>query len=239
MFDIIPRFELIQRSGITLEEIDWFIINSLSKPYQRETLELLDIPTDKILESDRHTYIQATELIVPSFPGYLDWIPQGTIKFLRQTFLPHITLAKTDIQNKIYICRAKAKNRQLVNELEVDELLHNQGFKTVFLEEMTVLEQVAVFANAEAIVAPHGSGLTNIVFCSPHTKIIELFSPHYIRTDYWMLGQHLQLEHYYSIGEVFDCSTLRHLMYQNALAEDIAVNLSSLALILKTAGIIP
>jgi tetratricopeptide (TPR) repeat protein/capsular polysaccharide biosynthesis protein len=233
MFDIIPRFELIQRSGITLEEIDWFIINSISKPYQQETLELLGIPTDKILESDRHSYVQATELIVPSFPGYLDWVPQGTIKFLRQTFLPHITIAKADIQNKIYISRAKAKNRQVVNESEVNEFLDNQGFQTIFLEEMTVLEQVTVFANADIIVAPHGSGLTNLVFCSPDTKIVELFAPNYIRTDYWMISQQLHLEHYYLVGRNFDCPTLRNLMYQNPLTEDIWVDIAALKLILQ------
>jgi tetratricopeptide (TPR) repeat protein/capsular polysaccharide biosynthesis protein len=233
MFDIIPRFELIQRSGIKLEEIDWFIINSLGKSYQQETLELLGIPTDKILESDRHNYVQATELIVPSFPGYMDWVPPGTIKFLRQTFLPQITITKTETQNKIYISREKAKNRQVVNESEVNEFLHKQGFKTIFLEEMTVLEQITVFANADIIVAPHGSGLTNLVFCSPDTKIVELFAPNYIRTDYWMISQQLNLQHYYVVGRNFDCPTLRNLMYQNALTEDIWVDIAALNLILQ------
>lgn len=233
MFDIIPRIELIRRSEIKISEIDWFVVNSLSKSYQKETLDLLGIPTAKILESDRHSHIQATELIVPSFPGYLDWVPLGTIKFLRRTFLPKISLAKTNLGKRIYISRAKAKNRQIVNELEVNELLQGEGFQAIFLEEMSVLEQVAVFANAEVIVAPHGSGLTNLAFCSPNTKVIELFSPNYIRTDYWMISQQLQLQHYYVIGQGFDCLSLRNLMYQNALTEDIFVNISSLKLILR------
>jgi tetratricopeptide (TPR) repeat protein len=233
MFDILPRIELIQRSQIPLSEIDCFVVNSLSKPYQKETLELLNIPTQKILESDRHCHIQATELIVPSFPGYMDWIPPGTMKFLRQAFLPKINLAKTDLSKKIYISRAKAKNRQIINELEVEQLLTSQGFRTIFLEEMSVLEQVAIFANAEVIVAPHGSGLTNLVFCTPNTQVVELFSPHYQRTDYWMISQHLELKHYYLIGENFECLSLRNLMYQNSLTEDILVDITSLKLILN------
>ncbi|MGB5712405.1 MAG: glycosyltransferase 61 family protein, partial [Waterburya sp.] len=232
MFDIIPRLELLRRSEIKLQEIDWFVVNSLSKPYQKETLSLLGIDPNKIIESDRHSHIQATELIVPSFPGYLDWVSPGTIKFLRQAFLPQVSLAKTS-RTKIYVSRARAKNRQLVNEPEVGELLNKQGFKTVFLEEMSVLEQVAVFVNAEIIVAPHGSGLTNLVFCSPQTKVVELFSPNYLRTDYWMISQHLQLQHYYLVGQNFDCPSLRNLMYQNALTEDILVNIDSLKLILQ------
>jgi len=234
MFDIIPRIELIRLSGIKLAEIDWFVVNSLSKPYQKETLSILGIPETKIIESDLHSHIQATEMIVPSFPGYLDWVPEGTIKFLRQAFLAKINLANTNSGKRIYISRARAKNRQLINESEVEKLLNNQGFQTIFLEEMSVFEQVAVFANAEAIIAPHGSGLSNLVFCSPNTKVVEIFSPNYVRTDYWMISQQLQLQHYYLIGQSFDCSPLRSLMYQNALTEDILVNISSLQLILKT-----
>ena len=233
MFDILPRIELIERSKIELSEIDCFVVNSASKPFQKETLELLNIPSDKILESDLHSHIQATELIVPSFPGYMDWIPPGTIEFLRQKFLPRVNLAKTKTNKKIYISRAKAKNRQVVNEMEVNNLLTSRGFEIVFLEEMSVLEQVALFANAEVIVAPHGSGLTNLVFCSPDTKVVEFFSPNYQRTDYWTLGQHLELQYYYLVGENFECLPLRNLMYQNSLTEDIWINIASLKLILN------
>ena len=233
MFDVLPRIELIQRSQIKLSEIDCFVVNSVGKPFQKETLELLNIPAGKIIESDLHTHIQATELIVPSFPGYMDWIPPGTMQFLRQTFLPQVSLVKNKVNQKIYISRARAKNRQIVNELEVESLLINEGFKTIFLEEMSVLEQVAIFANTEIIVAPHGSGLTNLVFCAPNTKVVELFSPNYQRTDYWMISQHLELQHYYLIGENFECLSLRNLMYQNSLTEDILVNISSLKTILN------
>lgn len=146
--------------------------------------------------------------------------------------MSQVTLTKSNRQ-KIYVSRAKAKNRQLINELEVSQLLNSQGFQTVFLEEMSVLEQVAVFGNAETVVAPHGSGLTNLVFCQPDTTIVELFSPNYVRTDYWMISQQLQLQHYYVVGQNFDCLSLRNLMYQNALTEDILVSIDSLELVLQ------
>jgi len=239
MIDIIPRLEILRRSEIELEQIDWFLINNIDQPFQRETLTLLGIPLTKILPSDRYSHVRARELIVPSFPGHLDWVPPGTIQFLRQTFLSEIAKTKTKIKypERIYISRARARGRQVINEDEVINVLNNWGFQTVFLEEMSVLQQVALFANAKVIVCPHGSSLTNLVFCSPKTKIIELFSPHYIRTDYWILSQQLQLQHYYSVGQSFDCYPLRHLMYQNSLTEDIFVDLSSLRLILRAAGI--
>ena len=237
MFDILPQIELIRRSGIELETIDWFVVNSIAKPFQRETLEFLGIPEDKIIESDRHSHIQAEEMIVPSFPGYLDWVPPGTIKFLRQTFLTQISLEQSNDPERIYISRSRSANRQIINEDEVIALLSPLGFQTVYLEELSVLEQVVLFANAEIVIAPHGSGLTNLVFCSPNTTVVELFSPGYVRTDYWIISQQLQLQHYYVIGESFDCLPLRQVMYQNSLTEDILVNLESLKTILTAAEI--
>ena len=46
---------------------------------------------------------------------------------------------------------------------------------TVALEDLEFRDQVALFRDAETVVAPHGGGLTNLVFCDPGTKVIELF----------------------------------------------------------------
>jgi tetratricopeptide (TPR) repeat protein/capsular polysaccharide biosynthesis protein len=237
MFDVLPRIEILRRSGINLDEIDWFVVNSIEKPYQLETLKTLGIPKKKIIESDRYPLIKAQQLIVPSFPGHLDWVPPETIEFLRHTFLKKTPFKRTILPERIYISRANAKYRQVLNEEEVTELLSRYGFTTVYLETMTVAEQAALFANARAIVAPHGAGLSNLVFCREQSLIIELFSPNYVRTDYWMISHYLKLKHYYIVGESFDCYPLRQLMYQNSLTEDILVNLHSLTSALQVAGL--
>ena len=238
MFDILPRLKLISESGISWDTIDWFVVNNIEKDFQTETLNYLEVPEEKIIISDHNSHIQADELIVPSFPGYLDWVPQGTIDFLRQTFLPKKSLGSVEYFQKVYISRSRARARHVINEKEVIEQLAPLGFQTVFLEEMSILEQVALFANAKVIISPHGSSLTNLVFCSRDTTVIELFSPHYLRTDYWIIAQQLQLKYYYCLGEVFDCKFLRDLMYQHSLTEDILINLNSLKLILKLAGVV-
>jgi hypothetical protein len=74
-----------------------------------------------------------------------------------------------------------------------------------------------------------------LVFCSAGTKVIELFSPNYIRHYFWVISQQLQLEHYYLVGEAIACDPIRNLMYQNSLSEDIWVNLAALKLALDQA----
>jgi len=230
MIDVLPRIGILRQSGVELEEIDWFVVNSREKAYQRETLESLGIPLEKVIESDRHPHIIAENLIVPSFAGELDWPGWGSIEFLRDNFLPG---EKGSYPDKIYISRAQAKYRQVINEQAVRKVLSKYGFTTVLLEEMSVAQQAALFASAKIIVTPHGAGMTNIVFCRKGTKIVEFFSPRYVRSDYWVISQQLGLKHYYLLSENFQCSFIRQLMYQTPLVEDILVPLNSLKAVLE------
>ncbi|WP_442935781.1 glycosyltransferase family 61 protein [Nostoc sp.] len=61
--------------------------------------------------------------------------------------------------------------------------------------------QAKTLSNAEVIVAPHGAGLTNLIFCSQGTKVIEIFSPHYLNLTYWGLSNLMKLDYYYIISE--------------------------------------
>ncbi|MBE9041474.1 tetratricopeptide repeat protein, partial [Oscillatoriales cyanobacterium LEGE 11467] len=225
MVDILPRVEILRRSQIDWNQVDGFLVNQNQQPFQRETLSKLGIPPEKIIQSDRHSHIQARQLIVPSFSGYLGWASPETIDFLRQSFLPAAisTFSQTDCHfpDRIYINRADAKYRHLFNEGEIVRQLEAWGFVSVALETMSFFEQILLFHRAKVIVAPHGSGLTNILFCQPNAQIVELTSPNYIRHYYRAISQHLNLQHDYVVGELFTSRFLRDLIYPSTLAEDI------------------
>ena len=227
MIDVLPRIGVLARSGIVWEHIDWFVVNSVTKPFQNETLTTLGIPCEKIIESDRMPHIKASMLVVPSFPGHLDWVPQGTIDFLRQSFM---TPSASDGYRRIYVSRAGAKYRQVVNESEIITLLEQYGFVSLSLETLSVAEQAAIFAEADVIVSPHGAALTNLVFCQPGTKVLELFAPNYLRTDYWMISHQLKLDHYYIKGSGFQGAFILKLMHQSALTEDMWIDPEALYL---------
>jgi capsular polysaccharide biosynthesis protein len=76
----------------------------------------------------------------------------------------------------IYIARADAFKRRLVNEHEVVEALSPLGFRWVVLDGMALRDQVALFSRARCVVAPHGAGLANLVFSPPGTRVVEILS---------------------------------------------------------------
>jgi capsular polysaccharide biosynthesis protein/tetratricopeptide (TPR) repeat protein len=224
MVDILPRLELLQRSGVNLASIDWFWINDPQAHFQQETLRILGIPPEKVLASDRHPHIQA-QLMVPAFPGHLGWLEPWALKFLRQTFLPAAT---TPCHERIYISRSNAHHRRLLNEAAVLDCLEPLGFVAVHLESLSLAEQIALFAHAKVIIAPHGGGLTNTIFCTPGACVIELVAPRYIRHYYWVISQQLGLRHFFIKGAAFACSPIQQLMYPSPLMEDIWLDIDAL-----------
>jgi len=79
-----------------------------------------------------------------------------------------------DFKSKIYIRREDANYRKILNEADLISKLRKQGFEIINPQHFEILEQMKIFSNAEVIVAPHGSNISNIIFCKKGTKIIEI-----------------------------------------------------------------
>jgi hypothetical protein len=75
---------------------------------------------------------------------------------------------------RVYISRAKATRRVLVNEEAVWSLLEPAGFERVFMEDLTFTEQVQLMKETAILFAPHGAGLTNMLFCPPGCHVVEM-----------------------------------------------------------------
>jgi tetratricopeptide (TPR) repeat protein len=233
MFDVITRFDLLQRSGL-IETIDKFVVNASDSSYQAETLDTLGIPEDKLLESRCNLHITADKLIVPS----ISYDGSGAVskwkcEYLKKTFLNEKQPLNKDYSERIYITRQQASYRRIVNDEEVIKYLEKFGFRSVKLETMSIAEQASCLAAAKVVVAPHGGGLTNLVFCSPGTKVIEIFSPLYVPHCYWMISNLCGLEHYYLIGDLVDEGTPTKPLHKN-----MRLDLNSLEKLLTIAGVL-
>jgi hypothetical protein len=88
--------------------------------------------------------------------------------------------------NRILISRAGAANRRILNEADLLQALSPLGFERYRLETLPMEEQIALFQDAECVVAPHGAGLANLVF-APETAVVELFAADYIVPHYYLL----------------------------------------------------
>ncbi|MGL5192514.1 MAG: glycosyltransferase family 61 protein, partial [Chroococcales cyanobacterium] len=133
--------------------------------------------------------------------------------------------------------------RRVRNEEQVIAVLKPLGFTPVTLESLSLAEQVALLAAAKFVIAPHGAGLTNLMFCAEGTTVIELFSPRYLSRCYWILCDRLKLKYYYLVGKplapngmpVARHSDLKLPPYP--IFEDMAIDLEALKSLVQSLGI--
>jgi hypothetical protein len=155
-----PSIKLIQYKNPPKYILDIYKILHEKNILRSETMML----HDESIYAKRYTFTQAE--------AYSGFWHSNDIMLLRDAFLERPSkLAEL----KLYISR-KGTQRSFENEQKIEDVLSKRGFQIVTLENYSFKDQVALFQHAAVIVAPHGAGLANIVWCNPGTKVVELFS---------------------------------------------------------------
>lgn len=191
MAEIVPKLSLLKDIPY-----DWVYLPSLDLPFQVKSLQLLGIDLKKVIEAKRDTYIEADEVIVPSYVSKSCYTPDWVAEYLKEKLAKPVIDDSEHVKfaPKVFISREKASYRHITNEDEIFDRLRLLGYEKYCLEELDFVEQIKLFAQAENIVAAHGAGLTNIVFCRPGTKVAELFQE--LEDDtYCYLSQTMKLDY--------------------------------------------
>lgn len=191
MFGILPRVSLITQLDPHLSRTDWIMLPPVRTTFQRECLRRFEIPSAKLIEADAMTFLEASELVTPSFasPAYV--APSWFLKDLRHRFED----VAPEGCERIYISRRAAPGRRVLNEANVESMLATRGFRSIQLERLPFAEQVALFKGARAIVSAHGAGLSLLAFARPGTAVVELFAASYLNPMYWCLADELGLRY--------------------------------------------
>ncbi|MBR8827143.1 MAG: DUF563 domain-containing protein [Gomphosphaeria aponina SAG 52.96 = DSM 107014] len=231
MLQIVPQIGLLRRVGINIDLIGKFASYKIQHNFQKETLQILGISPDRLLEKKHHyLYLKAKQLIVTS---PLSAVPQKWVcELLRDEFLNQ-QIVNVNSLKRIYISRRNASYRRVLNEEELISCLEKLNVTVVTLETLPVREQAALFSKTEVVIAPHGAGLTNIVFCSPGTKVIEIFAPSFAPPMYQIISNYCSLKYYYLIAE--DANNPNS---DTPRDQHLTVNLNSLLELMKLAAII-
>lgn len=182
LLDILPKIRIYQ-NNFSIKNINHFYLPPL-KSSQIESLKLLGINKERILNSKIYKHIKADEIIFITHPWYdkgkfhdQSWnLPTWIIKWIRKTFLKH--KKKFICSNKILIDRSESnfKHCQIINKHEIESFLIKKRFRIYKIGKYSFAKQIFMFWNAKCIIGAHGAAFTNLIFCKPKTKIIE-FKP--------------------------------------------------------------
>jgi len=177
--DCLTRLEGIefyqQQTGIKPQ----LIIDANPTSWQLDSLRLLGYQPQDYIRWNK-SRMRVKKLIVSSFRRHYDEVysiesPLASC-WIRERMLSNIPKCEANklFSSKIFISRRKAGGRRILNEHDVMVTLAKFGFVSYVLEEMNFTDEVKLFSQAKIVIAPHGAGLTNIIF-SQNLTLIELF----------------------------------------------------------------
>ncbi|MEG4851313.1 tetratricopeptide repeat protein [Microcoleus sp. B5-D4] len=234
LVDLLPKLGLIFKVEMPLKNIDKVLIPKYSG-FHKETLDIMGIPPEKILDASQFPHIKADRLIVTPNVCHLR---HTSLKFLRENLMSPVAKLSLEQPERIYISRRLARGRKIINENEVIEFLARLGFITIDGELLSVEEKISLFSGTKVVVGICGAGLTNLAFCQPGTKVIEIFTPCMgppAQQHYYWVSYYLGLQYYYlktSIG--LGSAHLRQLIYGCDDIEEAILDINALKDLLKT-----
>lgn len=155
----------------TMPESFRLVVPAPIKPYIRQTLDFMGVPAARVHFLEEPARFERLTLVAPTALGRYDISPLITLT-LREH--PRVLALPRSARRRLYIPRRNVRMRRVVNEAAVEAALVSLGFEIFDSAEYSVREQVDAFRNAEIVVAPHGAGLSNIVFCDRGTPVIEI-----------------------------------------------------------------
>ncbi|MBF0332217.1 MAG: glycosyltransferase family 61 protein [Alphaproteobacteria bacterium] len=153
--------------------------------FQRDTLQAFGIE-DRVAFTGQA--LSAETLYFPTF-----FAPAGLgrehVAWLRRKMFAAYGVAEGRPERLIYVSRRKARARNVLNEDEVMAELAPRGFEAVCLEDLSMREQLALFANARLVIAPNGSGTINFLFAPPGAGLIDLVVGSDPHPMFWVMAK--------------------------------------------------
>ena len=178
-FDIIPKIFIIKKKYIN--KINFYYV-AAPKVWQIKIFKILGIREKSLINSSKYKHIFADKIISLDHPWYhkgyfqeqVKKLPRWIIFINRKLFLNKAKKIKSS--KKIFLDRSRSKYNhcQIFNQRKFNKWIKEKKITSYKPENLSLEKQIYLFNKASIILGAHGAAFTNIIFCRPGTKIIEI-----------------------------------------------------------------
>lgn len=192
--DVIADIWYIKNNIPCAELPDYYLVPFAGLEWQWDILDICGVRKNQVIPYDRFDVIDSEKLVIPirdkgavNLPGWLSHAIHEISGW-----------SSEDNNNKrlVFISRADARHRRVINESVIRERLVNEGFEIHTLDGKTIREQQHLFASSSIICAPHGAALTNLIWCRPGTIVIEFLPENYLPPCFKKLAEQNGIVYY-------------------------------------------
>jgi hypothetical protein len=164
----IPNLKVAKDNGIDFHGITFpcdaspkmiDIFNRATKKLGWENRPILYLPHNEM------RYIPRDEIVWR--PSKDESLPEWLVPWLNSLYPETIDI---NMGESIFLSRNGYKR----DNPEIERIVRHCGLGVVNLSDWDVEDQVSIIRNAKHIVGLHGSGLANLIFARPNTKVLEI-----------------------------------------------------------------
>ncbi|MDC1490386.1 glycosyltransferase family 61 protein [bacterium] len=174
--DELCDLSLLINSRIKINEFDHIIFEKSPFSAGKELQEIFGLHQLNQVSLQELLHIECEELFFFTGTFCLSKHALSLVQYKIKSSLIQSSSNSGGNSNRIIVSRGSSTTRRWLNENDCKESLNTLGFELIDPSKLSLSEQVKAFSSAEIILGPHGAGLTNIMFCNPGTKVIEIRS---------------------------------------------------------------
>ena len=202
MSDTIPRLYMMRN---LLSDFKLLLPSNYTHSFYLESLQPFSNLKKEQIYYESSKFCLVDEIVIPGHagPSFCN-VKDEILQEIRDLYHGTFQISQKSPWRKIYVSRAKTSRRYVLNEDEVVELLKEKGFEIIHSQELSFAEQVHLSSESLIMIGLTGSGLNNMMFMKPGSKVLEFkMKNDYHNLHYFGFASGLKIDYYYQICETF------------------------------------
>ena len=171
MIPILSRVALALEHGLLADRL--LVVPEGLSPWMDQTLALIGLPPDRrIAVPFGHKRRFGDTLLMSS----IEHVSSAATRALRRRLLGPMALSQPlpADGHHLFLSRSTQKLRKLQNELDIEQMAREMGFKVIAPQDYSIPDQISLFAAARGIAAVEGAALTNTIFSPPGARVLAI-----------------------------------------------------------------
>lgn len=174
------------------EDLGPILLPKIPSTVMLESIRMIGLAPERFVPFDPLRPIRVRRLALVG----TDRFGPSRVRAVRNAFEPRGAPAAGPAERKVFISRAKSRGRKLLNEEALWPMLEARGFERVLMETLSFREQVVMMQQCRVLLAPHGAGLTNMIFMPEGGHVIEMADPGFPNPNFYALASALGLDYW-------------------------------------------
>lgn len=204
LIESLPRLEAVKQKfgldGLT------YVVSENASPEMRtvyvDSLAMMGVNPDRIILLPDETR-RISDVIYPTPLTIQPWVKSPAVIRILEDLRNKNRLRHTAAPERIFVSRNGWRNRRLLNEDMVFQVLKRRGYVIIQPETLNFAEQISTFSMARLVIGTLGAALSNIVFSQDGVKLLTL-APEQMGDDFFWDLVSLKNGHYTSIHGLSD-----------------------------------